>query len=71
MHDAFWNGPFDVRWEDAPLGQDAIRLVERLRKRGYAERTYREYGHAVVHLRRVLCAEANGPLEMTQPEHYL
>jgi hypothetical protein len=34
MREAFWNGLFDVRWEDAPLGQDAIRLVLRLRKRG-------------------------------------
>jgi len=54
MHEAFWNGLFDARWEDAPLGQDAIRLVLRLRKGGYAERTCRDYGHAVIHLGRVL-----------------
>ena len=23
MYDAYWNGVFDVRWEDAPLGQEA------------------------------------------------
>ena len=28
MHEAFWNGLFDTRWEDAPLGQEAIRLVQ-------------------------------------------
>ena len=50
MHEAFWNGLFDVRWEEAPLGPEAIRLVRRLRERGYAERTCRDYGHAVVHL---------------------
>ena len=27
MHEAFWNGLFDVRWEEAPLGPEAIRLV--------------------------------------------
>ncbi len=54
MHQAFWNGLFDVRWEDAPLGEEAIRLVVWLRERGYAERTRRDYGHAVVHLGRVL-----------------
>ena len=52
MHEAFWNGLFDVRWEEAPLGPEAIRLVRRLRERGYAERTCRDYGHAVVHLGR-------------------
>ena len=36
MHEAFWNGLFDVRWEEAPLGPEAIRLVRRLRERGYA-----------------------------------
>jgi len=46
MHEAFWNGLFDVRWEEAPLGPEAIRLVQRLRVRGYAERTCRDYGHA-------------------------
>ncbi len=25
MHEAFWNGLFDVRWEEAPLGPEAIR----------------------------------------------
>ena len=48
MHEAFWNGLFDVRWEETPLGPEAIRLVLRLRERGYAERTCRDYGHAVV-----------------------
>ena len=38
MHEAFWNGLFDVRWEEAPLGPEAIRLVQRLRERCYAER---------------------------------
>ena len=32
----------DVRWEEAPLGPEAIRLVRRLRERGYAERTCRD-----------------------------
>ena len=54
MYDAYWNGVFDVRWEGAPLGQEALRLVLSLRKRGYAERTCRDYGHAVIHLGRVL-----------------
>src|ERR1700676_5306968 len=57
MHEAFWNGLFDVRWEEAPLGAEAIRLTVRLRERGYAERTCRDYGHAVVHLGRVLHEE--------------
>ena len=57
MHEAFWNGLFDVRWEEAPLGPEAIRLVRRLRERGYAERTCRDYGHAVVHLGRYLHEE--------------
>jgi site-specific recombinase XerD len=57
MHEAFWNGLFDTRWEDAPLGPEAIRLVRRLSDWGYSERTRREYGHAVVHLGRVLHAE--------------
>lgn len=60
MHEAFWNGLFDTRWEDAPLGPEAIRLVLRLRDCGYAERTRREYGHAVVHLGRVLHEENQG-----------
>jgi integrase/recombinase XerD len=57
MHEAFWNGLFDVRWEGAPLGLEAIRLVLRLRGRGFAERTCRDYGHAVVHLGRVVHEE--------------
>jgi len=57
MHEAFWNGLFDVRWEEAPLGPEAIRLVQRLRERGYAERTCRDYRHAVVHLGRYLHEE--------------
>jgi hypothetical protein len=57
MHEAFWNGLFDVRWEGAPLGAEAIRLTVRLRERGYAERTCRDYGHAVVHLGRFLHEE--------------
>src|SRR6266566_2434234 len=57
MHEAFWNGLFDVRWEEAPLGPEAIRLIQRLRERGYAERTCRDYGHAVVHLGRYLREE--------------
>jgi len=48
---------FDVRWEEAPLGPEAIRLIQRLRERGYAERTCRDYGHAVVHLGRYLSEE--------------
>ena len=46
-----------MRWEEAPLGPEAIRLVRRLRERGYAERTCRDYGHAVVHLGRYLHEE--------------
>jgi len=42
MYEAFWNGLFDVRWEEAPLGPEAIRLVQRLCERGYAERTCRD-----------------------------
>jgi hypothetical protein len=49
MHEAYWNGLFDARWEDAPLGPEAIRLVRKLRDSGYSESTRREYGHAVVH----------------------
>ena len=40
--EAFWNGLFDVRWEDAPLGPEAIRLMLRLRSLGYKERTRRD-----------------------------
>jgi hypothetical protein len=57
MHEAFWNGLSGVRWEEAPLGPEAIRLVRRLRERGYAGRTCRDYGHAVVHLGRYLHEE--------------
>jgi len=57
MHEAFWNGLSGVRWEEAPLGPEAIGLVRRLRERGYAERTCRDYGHAVVHLGRYLHEE--------------
>ena len=58
--EAFWNGLFDVRWEDAPLGPEAIRLVMRLRSLGYKERTRRDYGLMVVHLGRVLAL--HGPV---------
>lgn len=51
--EAFWNGLFDVRWEDAPLGPEAIRLMRRLRSLGYREQTRRDYGLMVVHLGRV------------------
>jgi len=60
MHEAFWNGLLEVRWEDAPLGPETTRLVLRLRERGYSERTCRDYGHAVIHLGRVLSEEAGG-----------
>ncbi len=60
MHEAFWNGLFDTRWEDAPLEPEAIRLVRKLRDCGYAEGTRREYGHAVVHLGRVRHAQNEG-----------
>ncbi len=59
MHEAYWNGLFDTRWGDAPLGREAIRLVLLLRKRGYGEKSRREWAHAVVHLGRVL-HEAQG-----------
>lgn len=59
MQEAYWNGLFDTRWEDAPLGREAIRLVLSLRGRGYDERYRRECAHAVVHLGRVL-QEAQG-----------
>lgn len=42
MHEAYWNGLFDTRWEDAPLGCEAIRLVLWLRERGYSEKSRRE-----------------------------
>ena len=57
MHQAFWNGLSGVRWKEAPLGPEAIRLVRGLRERGYAGRTCRDYGHAVVHLGRYLHEE--------------
>jgi len=57
MREAFWDGLSGVRWEEAPLGPEAIRLVRRLRERGYAGRTCRDYGHAVVHLGRYLHEE--------------
>ena len=57
MHEAFRNGLFDVRWKEVPPGPGAIRLVRRLRERGYAGRTCRDYGHAVVHLGRYLHEE--------------
>jgi len=60
MHEAFWNGLLDVRWEDAPLGPETTRLVLRLRECGYAEPTCRDYGHAVIHLGRVLREETGG-----------
>lgn len=59
MQEASWNGLFDTRWEDAPLGKEAIRLVLWLRERGYPERSRRELARAVVHLGRVL-HEAQG-----------
>jgi integrase/recombinase XerD len=57
--EAFWNGLFDVRWEDAPLGPEAIRLMLRLRSLGYQERTRRDYGLMVVHLGRVLARQGS------------
>ncbi len=59
MQEAYWNGLFDTRWEDAPLGREAIRLVLWLRERGHGERSRRDQAHAVVHLGRVL-REAHG-----------
>lgn len=54
MSEAYWNGLFDTRWEDAPLGPEAIRLAQWLRQRGHAEGARREFAHAVVHLGRVM-----------------
>ena len=54
MQEAFWNGLFDTRWEDAPLGVEAIRLIFSMRDRGYNESYCRECAHAVIHLGRVL-----------------
>lgn len=59
MQEAYWNGLFDTRWEDAPLGGEALRLILSLRERGYHEKYRRECAHAVVHLGRVL-QEAQG-----------
>jgi hypothetical protein len=69
MHEAFWNGLSGVRWEEAPLGPEAIRLVRRLRERGYAERTCRDYGHAVVHLGRYLHEELESDCGSRPPNH--
>ena len=44
MREAFWNGLFDVRWKDVPLGLDAIRLVLWLRNRGYLLEFSRQRG---------------------------
>ncbi len=54
MHEAFWNGLFDVRWEEAPLGPEAIRLIQRLRERGYAGRTRLEDGTPVEQIADIL-----------------
>ncbi len=62
--DAYWNGLFDIRWEDAPLGPEAIRLIQHLRSLGYREQTRRAYGHMVVHLGRVLALE--GPVDVSR-----
>ena len=62
MHEEFWNGLLDVRWEDAPLGPETTRLVLRLCECGYAERSCRDYGHAVIYLGRVL-HEKTGSVE--------
>lgn len=59
MQEAFWNGLFDTRWEDAPLGREAIRLIFSMREHGYNESYSRECAHAVIHLGRVL-QEAQG-----------
>lgn len=59
MQEAFWNGLFDSRWEEAPLGQEAIRLARWMRERGYTAKTRRNYTHAVIHLGRVL-SETHG-----------
>lgn len=61
MSEAYWNALFDTRWEDAPLGLEAIRLVQWLRERGHAEGARREFAHAVVHMGRVL-QEAKGEI---------
>lgn len=60
MQEAFWNGLFDTRWEGAPLGREAMRLVLSMRERGYNEQYRRECAHAVVHLGRVLREERGG-----------
>ena len=69
MHEAFWNGLSVVRREEAPLGPEAIRLVQRLRERGNAEGRCRDYGHAVVHLGRYLHEEleSDGGSKTSEP----
>jgi site-specific recombinase XerD len=59
--EAFWNGLFDSRWEDASLGPEAIRLVSRLRAQGYRASTRRMYGQMVVHFGRILARK--GPVD--------
>jgi len=54
MQESYWNGLFDTRWEDAPLGGEAIRLILSLREQGYDERYRRACARAVVHLGQVL-----------------
>ena len=41
--EAYWDGLFDVRWEDAPLGPEAIRLMQRLRRRQAGRETRGAY----------------------------
>ena len=52
MHEAFWNGLFDVCWEEAPLRTGGHSAGPEAARARYAERTCRDYGHAVVHLGR-------------------
>ena len=54
QYETFWNGLFDVRWEDEPLGAEAIRLAMRLQALGYCAATRRHYGRMVIHLGEVL-----------------
>ena len=67
MHEEFWNGLLDVRWEDAPLGPETTRLVLRLRECGLAERACRDYGHAVIHPGRVPREETGGDRALPGP----